>query len=671
MNSKTDKLVDLGIKVAFALLLVYSGITIYLKNYIIGGIQLFVAVLIFVVYIVLQRRRRRLILNRMSAMAEEINKISSNTLASFTIPVMVMKIDNGEIIWGNQSFFDASGISESPFEMHVSSAIPGFDARWLLEGKPNCPYDIEMGEKKYTAYGIVTSDPGSSKSHILATIIFFDITNYAELRDRYDKSRPVVAVIVLDSYAELYNGRSEAERSILNAAIDEKITAWAAEADGVIRRLERDRYIFVFEQKDLVKFIAGKFTVLEDIRQIKNAEGITASLSIGIGQGDLPMEELHKFALLGIDMALSRGGDQVVIKTKSAFEFYGGRNKEVEKRTKVKSRVMANALSQLIQDSSYVFIMGHKFSDLDSIGAGAGMAAAVRKLGKKPHMIYDPVKTSSPELIEKLSRHELYEGCFITEEKAIELVDNLSLVIVVDTSRPNLVEGPLLLETVQRIAVIDHHRRAADYIENSAITMHETYASSACELVAELLQYIVSSQDVVKIEAEAMLSGIFLDTKNFTIKTGVRTFEAAAYLKQLGADTVEVRKLFSGDLERFGKKYELISMAKQVMPGVSISVSEQQLERAVAAQAADELINVSDIEASFVIYGEGEGSSISARSYGKVNVQVICEKIGGGGNMSTAGAQFKDIKPFEVKDMLEDVLREYLIDNPIVRDDAE
>ena len=300
------------------------------------------------------------------------------------------------------------------------------------------------------------------------------------------------------------------------------------------------------------------------------------------------------------------------------------------------------------------------FLDLDCIGAAAGVCAAVRKCGKPYYLLVDEEKTAALSLVRQMKEQPEYKDSFLTEDEAIVRADGSSLLIVVDTSRPDIVESEKLLQTVQRVAVIDHHRRAANYIENSAISMHEPYASSASELVAELLQYIVTPQDVTRLEAEAILAGIVLDTKSFTVKTGVRTFEAAAYLKQLGADTVEVRKLFSGDLESFVKKCQLIAGAHEFAPGVSLSVTSDEVERAVASQAADELINLKGIRAAIVVYGEGAGTSVSARSYGQINVQFVMEKIGGGGSMNMAGAQFADKKPPEVSELVKRAVLEYL-----------
>ncbi|MEG1778137.1 MAG: DHH family phosphoesterase, partial [Angelakisella sp.] len=300
-------------------------------------------------------------------LAFQVDDASKSSLVNFPLPTMILRLDTGEVIWDNDGFSQMTGGHEKFFESHITDTIPGFDSRWIMEGKTVCPYDVELLGRKYNIYGTIVRSGVDKNRGILATLFWVDVTDYSILRDKYEQSRPVVALIIIDSYQELYKDLSEGEKSTLTAEIDSRITGWAEQAGGIIRRLERDRYLFVCENQNLITYTADKFSILEQMHEVKNSEGITATLSIGIGKGDYSLSELYKFASIGIDMALSRGGDQVVIKTKTAFEFYGGRTKELEKRTKVKSRVMANALVQLIRDSSYVFVMGHRFSDLDSV----------------------------------------------------------------------------------------------------------------------------------------------------------------------------------------------------------------------------------------------------------------------------------------------------------------
>ena len=571
-----------GTRLTFVVMLLFAAVTWVQVHWAAGLAELVLVGLLYLYYRQRTKRRAAEIRKYVENLAFSVDDASKHSMVNFPLPMAILRVDTGEIIWCNDYFTQISGKKDTLFETHITDVLHGFDTRWIMEGKTLCPYDVELGEQKYQVYGNMVRSGRSRGSALLATLFWVDITEYSRLRDYVERTRPAVGLIVIDSYEELMKNASEAEKSTLTADIDRYINDWAKPAQGIVRRLQRDRYLFIFEQHSLLEFTAGKFSILETIHQVQNSEGLSATLSIGVGKGECSLQELYQYAALGIDMALSRGGDQAVVKSKTAFEFYGGRSKELEKRTKVKSRVMANALMQLIRDSSQVFLMGHKYSDLDSIGACAGLAAAVRKAGRPAYIIVNDQATSAKELIDRLRKQPQYGDVFISEQDAIVKADASSLCVVCDTTRPDMVEGPDLLEAVQRVAVVDHHRRAAQYIENAAISLHETYASSACELVAELLQYVVNQNDILKVEADAMLAGIFLDTKGFTVKTGVRTFEASAFLRQVGADTVEVRKMLSGGLESSVKKYQIISCAKEQFPGISLSVVEEETPRATA-----------------------------------------------------------------------------------------
>ena len=662
MDKRFSRMIESGTRLTFWVMLLFVAVTWVKIHWAAGLAELVLVGLLYLYYRQRSKRRAAEIRKYVENLAFSVDDASKHSMVNFPLPMVILRVDTGEIVWGNDGFGEISGKKDGLFETHITDVLHGFDTRWLMEGKTVCPYDVEMGDRKYQVYGNMVRSGRSRGSALLATLFWVDTTDYLQLRDYVERTRPVVGLIVIDSYEELMKNKSEAEKSTLTADIDQYINDWAKPAQGIVRRLQRDRYLFIFEQHSLVDFTAAKFSILETIHQVQNSEGLSATLSIGIGKGDCSLGELYQYAALGIDMALSRGGDQAVVKSKNAFEFYGGRSKELEKRTKVKSRVMANALMQLIKDSSQVFVMGHKYSDLDSIGACAGLVAAVRKAGRPAYIIVNDQATSAKELIDRLKKTPQYEGVFISQEDAIVKADAGSLCVVCDTTRPDMVEAPDLLDAVERVAVVDHHRRAAQYIEHAAISLHETYASSACELVAELLQYVVNHSDILKVEADAMLAGIFLDTKGFTVKTGVRTFEASAFLRQVGADTVEVRKMFSGGLESSVKKYQIISCAKEQFPGISLSVVEEETPRATASQAADELINASDIKAALVVYAEKGGAVVSARSYGEVNVQVVLEKIGGGGSLTSAGAQFPDKSTEETAELLTHAIEEYLRD---------
>jgi len=661
MDKKLSRLLSSNAGFSFVLLLVFTAVTALLQQYVVAAIQLVAVGVLFIIYRIRVNRRAKDIRNYVEDLAFQIDDASKLSIVNFPLPIAILKLHSGEVIWGNNHFAELTGQKENLFEVSINDIFHSFDNKWLMEGRQVCPYELELNGRRYNLYGNIVDNPsGKEGRNLLATLFLVDITDYSELRVKFEKSRPIVSLIVVDSYEELYKGLTEAEKSSLTAEIDDIITNWAHPTGGIISRLDRDRYLFVFEHKDYLELSANKFSVLDSVRNITNSQGITATLSMGIGKGEGSFYELYRYASMGIDMALSRGGDQVVIKTPNNYEFFGGKTKQLEKRTKVKSRVTANALKQFINESSHIFITGHKFSDLDCIGAAAGMCAAVRACGKKPYIITDREKSNARELIDALAEQPQYEGTFITESDAIVMADAQSLCIVVDTCRPSLIEAPDLLQTVQRVALIDHHRRAEDYIEDSDITLHETYASSASELVSELLQYIVSPRDVLKIEAEGMLAGIVLDTKSFTLHTGVRTFEAAAYLKQLGADTLDVKRMFSGDMEMYVKKYGIISKAKEINKGVSLAVVDHQVERAIAAQAADEMMSIAGMKAAIVVFAEGEGCAVSARSFGDINVQVLMEKIGGGGSLNMAGAQFADKKPSQAAKLIQQAVAEYI-----------
>ncbi|WP_368274126.1 DHH family phosphoesterase, partial [Intestinimonas butyriciproducens] len=490
----------------------------------------------------------------------------------------------------------------------------------------------------------------------LATTYWVEITDYSAVKEEFFASQPVVAVLLLDNYEDAVKSADESGRTALLSEINKRLAAWVAPTGGLFCRYDRDRYLFLFEERYLKHFQETKFDVLDAVHDIPSPSGVPATLSIGVGKDAPSFKELLEYASLSIEMALSRGGDQAVVKNKFNFEFYGGRSKEMEKRTKVKSRVMANALGELIADSSYVFVMGHKFPDLDCIGACAGVCAIARKRGVQARIIREPGNNPAADMVGKLSQTPEYKETFLSAQDAIILADPRTLLVVVDTNRPEQVMSQDLLECCTRVAVIDHHRRAASYISNAALNFHEPYASSASELVTELLQYILEPTDLLKIEAEAILAGIVLDTKNFTMRTGTRTFEAAAFLRRSGADTGDVKKLFQNDLSGVIARYDIIRTARMYHNDIAVAAVDHTVGRVTAAQAADELLNISGIDASFVLFPDADGERvvISARSMGDTNVQVVLEKLGGGGNAATAGAQ---VPSGSVEEVLQRLLR--------------
>jgi len=605
------------------------------------------------------RRRRREITRYLDSVTGTVDAASKDTMTNSPLPMIIFRPESDDIIWTNDRFLQLTGEREHLYDSKLSALIPGFDTRWLMEGKTECPGEVVYGDRRFLVYGHLVRTGGRGGG-FLATTYWVDVTELSQTRDLYQATRPVAAVLLIDNYDELMKNLTDNERSNLTAEIDSRLDAWVAQTGGLLRRYQRERYLFIFEEQHLLRFMEQKFDILDTVHQVRNPSGISASLSIGVGKDGESFRELLQFANLSIDMALSRGGDQAVVRNKFTFEFYGGRSKETEKRTKVKSRVMASALSALVSDSSQVFIMGHKAPDNDAVGAAAGICALCRKNGVPVHIIREPGVSPAQELVDRLSRLPEYMDCFLSEEDAILMADTRSLAVVVDTNRPEQVQAEALLKSCNRVAVIDHHRRAATYIEGAALNYHEPYASSASELVTELLQYTMEPNQLLRAEAEALLAGIVLDTKNFTMRTGGRTFEAAAFLRRSGADTAEVKKLFQNDLDNTIIKYSIIQNARLYRDGIAIATTDKPVNRIIAAQAADELLNIIGIDTSFVLAADGERVNMSARSMGETNVQVIVEKLGGGGNAAAAGGQITGKTIDEVAAELARAIDQYL-----------
>ena len=574
------------------------------------------------------------------------------------LPTVVALATTGEIVWANEAFAEISGQFSGARHMRMTELAPTFETRWLIEGKEEFPGELRMGRRAYHVFGsMIPSGAGQ-----MMMLYFIDCTEYVRLRDAAETRHPALAIIAIDNYEELMKNATDSEKSAILADIDRRLSEWTRDSSAVLRKYDRDKYIFIIENAELDKLAARKFAVLQEVRDIRNHEGVLATLSIGIGRDGETLAESYQYAGLAIDMALSRGGDQAVIKNRYTFEFYGGLSEEVEKRTKVKSRVVANALSQLIRDSSQVLVMGHKNSDMDAIGAAAGMVCAARVKGKPVHIVVDQQHTMASDLIERLESLPEYKDVFISAEDAMIMCDFNTLLIVVDVNRPGYVESEALLQSINKVAVIDHHRRAADYIENAVVSLHEPYASSASELVSELLQYLVPNNDILTGEAEAMLAGIYLDTKGYSTRTGVRTFEAAAYLRRAGAEVSDVKRLFQSSFDQYMERKKIISSARNCGQGVIFALTDQEIDRIAAAQAADELLSIIGTRASVVAFRSGVDMAVSARASGQVNVQLLMERLGGGGNHSAAGAQLKNTTPEEADRMITEAIHGYFAD---------
>ncbi len=655
MNKKLGRLLRPSMGMYFVFLFGFAVAAFVLEYYALAITEIGIALVVLAAYLIYKAHRRR---ELQAFIQKSMDEINSTEGAETPFPMVVARLVDEGVVYVNDVFIRLTGFQDTMAEKRVEEILPGFSLEWLASGKSECPYDINIGDRRYRVYGTVihANDPQQTR---LAVLYFTDLTELYQVRDEYIRSRPVVSIILVDNYEELTRNLTEGAISGMNARINNAITKWSEGYHGLLRRLEKNRFLFVFEKRDLKQAIAEKFSILEDIHEITNPSGLAASISFGLGVDGATFEEAYDFAALSIEMALSRGGDQAVIKDRLNFNFYGGRTREADHRSKVRSRVTANSLMELIGQSSQVFIMGHKNADLDAVGAAMGIACLCRKKGKPYYIVLDMEQNAAEKLIEEICQIPEYKNVFISGQDALLLSDNRSTLVVVDTNRPDQVEYKSLLEAIPRVCVVDHHRRAADYINPVVVNLHEPYASSAAELVTELLQYAVEKADVLPIEAKALMAGIFLDTKSFNVRTGERTFEAAAFLRQLGADTVEVKKLLQNDFQDTMAKYQIIKSARLYRQEIAIAALNAGTSRTLAAQAADELLNISGITASFVLYPDADQVVVSARSIGDANVQMILEPLGGGGNTATAGAQIQGSSVKEVLDQLVTSIDQY------------
>lgn len=569
-----------------------------------------------------------------------------DALEQFTMPMAIVG-EAGDIVWANAAFLESAGRARDCRGENVMKFLYPHTIQQVVAAKGT---DVTIGDRQFTAFASKTE-----QGHILCLV---DDTYYKAINREYVEKHPVVALAHFDNREELARDSSGSEDARIASEVEQVLTEWAQSMGGFLRRLSGGRFLILTDEIHIRQAMEKRFEVLDKIREIKAGERRSATVSIGVARGAESLQEAEQWARKALEMALGRGGDQVAVKQKNdTYEFFGGLSKGVEKRDKVRTRVIAATLSDHIKSSDRVFIMGHTNSDLDSVGSAVGMWAAVTKgLECRANIVIDRGRSLATSLIHTFEHQAEYEDMFITPQEAMDLCTQRSLLIVVDTHSMTFVESQEVLKAIPRVVVIDHHRMMVTHIKNAIIFYHEPYASSASEMVAELVQYI-NSGALNKREATALLAGIMLDTKNFVLKTGVRTFEASAYLKRRGADTVEVKKLFSNSLDTYKERSQLVAGA-EVYKNCAIACSNWEFPnvRIAAAQAADELLSIQNVRASFVIFQAGNETNISARSLGDVNVQVLLEEFGGGGHLTMAGAQIKNSTTNDVRKALIRVL---------------
>lgn len=625
-------------------------------------IELLVIILLILILSTIQIINNKRSEKKLKRTLYEFDVAKKEALSTISFPVAVFRLQDAHIVWGNDAFFKSIAINVSKFNCSMNDIFPDFSCKWLTEGKNQYSSVLKCRDNKYIMFGnLIRPDNNEISSAFLGISYWFDVTDYEDLKESFNNSRPVGAIIAIDNLDELVKNQPDRIRNDIIENIDDLIKSWSNEYNGYVRKFDRDRYIGVFDQYNLNRLKINSFNILKDMHNIDNPNGVDASISIGFSEDCSNYSDSFQFAEIASELALTRGGDQCVIKNANNFEFFGGRGLETEKRTKVKSRVMANTLNELIKECSRVIVMGHKYCDFDSLGSAIGVCALARKNGKKYNIIVDRSKNAAIPLLEKMEVEQEYKGVFVSGKEGLDHADGHTLLVIVDTNRPEQVEDLDVLDACNRVAVIDHHRVAATYIKNAALGFVEPFASSTSELICEVIQEIGVTKDITSAEAEALLSGIALDTKNFTIRTGERTFNAASFLKSCGADTVNVKVLLQNDFKDALNKFSILNNTV-LYKGVALATTkEKQATKIIIAQAADELLNISGVEAAIVVAPFGDNNVIaSARSIGNVNVQIIMEKLDGGGNSAVAATEMKNITLDKAIKRIKNTIDEYM-----------
>lgn len=632
---------------------------LYNNNIKIACAELGFALLLLAYVLIVRIMRKRDIDTYLSMIAERGDSVSHNAVNMMPIPMTILTVD-GLIMWYNDPFVRMVQ-KEALYNVPVFELIK--DIRWseVLKSTDGIELDVGFDNKQYRVEGQIIHSRDDENFSVL--LYFFDNTELCELKKRYENERTVVGLVVVDNYDELFQKMDDSESQQASALINRHIVQWVAESGGVLKRLERDRYLIMFEKRYLSEYVGKKFDVLERVREVGESIRLPVSVSIGVGVGST-IGECEEFSRAALDMAQGRGGDQAAIKDETQFRFYGGKTREYEKSTRVKTRAFASAFRDFIKNSDKVVFMGHNNADYDCFGAAIGLSRAARDCGKNAYIVYD----NSPAvagLVEEMRAMPDYAGMLISPENAREVITGETLLVILDTHRPSMLPEPKLLDCTEKIVLIDHHRRSTEFLPHTSLLYHEPYASSTCEMATEVLQYIDDNRMISKLEVKALYVGILMDTKNFMLKTGVRTFEAASYLRRYGLDLVEVKKLFTMDKTDYLHKIKIMENLELYTENIAIAYINDKYAnmRVLSSQAADDMLGIRGIRAAFVVYPFETEACISARSLGDINVQLICEKLGGGGHMTVAGAQLKGIDVDAARLELKAAISEYIDEN--------
>lgn len=623
------------------------------------------------IYMMYRSRIRKEVVN----FATQYGTVQKKLLDEFEIPYALLEY-NSKILWMNEAF---SQVTEKDKKYHksITSIFPSITRELLEKEEKERNIQIEWKDRIYRVsigrlyFNLEDGEaeenaaaPGAENQYMTSLYLFDETELHRHIQENREQQL-VSAMVYIDNYEEALESIEEVKRSLLVALVDRKVSKYFADRDSIVKKVEKDKYFVVFKQKYLDDLIKDKFSILESVKTIKVGNEMAVTLSIGVGVSNVNYNQKHEFSRMAIDLALGRGGDQVVIKEGEKISYFGGKSRQVEKTTRVKARVKAHALRELFASREQVFIMGHSISDMDAFGAAIGIYCAAQVMGKKAHIVLNDVTSSLRPMKECFSEEKGYpEDMFIRSERAIEMVKNDSVVVVVDTNRPNYTECPEILHMSKNIVVFDHHRQGSEVIENAVLSYIETYASSTCEMVAEVLQYFNENIHLKPNEADSIYAGILIDTNNFMTKTGVRTFEAAAYLRRCGAEVTRVRKLLRDDMAAYKARAEAVRHAEVYKGAFAISIcpADPRVESPTiaGAQAANELLNIVGIKASFVLTEYNDKIYISSRSIDEINVQLIMERMGGGGHLNVAGAQLTDCSVYEAKRKIQETLDQML-----------
>ena len=632
-------------------------------KFIIPSIILYVGIIAYTIWV--YNKRKGELSSYINELTFSVDSAAKNTLINSPFPLIILET-TGNVLWRSSTFnkeFANVGINAYIDDLAKEIKLEIQNNNFKVDKKVN------IDNKIYHVIGdfikMKKKDRKKENKYIM-TLYFIDITKEIDLTNKYNNAKTCIGIVMLDNYEEIIQRISEESKPQIIAAIEKKLYEWASVAGGLIIKKERDTYVFVIEQKYLEELENNKFTILDEMKEIETDEGMPITLTIAISNEGESNYEKYESALVAIDIALGRGGDQAVIRKEGKYIFFGGKTQEVEKRTKVKARVISHALEELIKKADNVIIMGHVNGDIDSIGSSLGIYRLAKTFGKDAYVVNNTYGLSLENFITTL-KEQGYGDVIIDKNQALNIISSNSVLVVVDTHKKTYVEVPELLEKTEKIVVIDHHRKSEDFIESAILTFHEAYASSASELVTEIVEYATQEVTLEQLEAESLYAGIMMDTKNFTFKTGVRTFEAAAYLRKYGIDIIKVKKWFQSDLESYTVIADIVKNAEIINDTIAISEYTEKDKNAnlICAKAADELITISDITASFVLGQMGDKICISGRSIGDINVQVILEKMGGGGHITLAGAQLEGLTMEEAKTELIIRINEYFTENNV------